>query len=131
MWNRNQASRPVQTIPVVGQILGELAANPSQLYWVIPDLGTNKSDYPAQSLTKTIELTSVLGRDVELKNPTSGIKGMSMQIVPKKPGKQFDLVLKFDELPTEFSNSKVTVETSLVSLPKIEVPVTVAVPSPN
>jgi len=31
-------------------------------------------------------------------------------------------------LPTEFSNGKVTIETSLASLPKIEVPMTVAVP---
>jgi hypothetical protein len=131
MWGKNQTSSPLQTIPVVGQILGELAASPPQIYWVIPDLGTNKSAYAPQSLTKTIELTSVLGRDVELKNPTSGIKGMKMQIVPKKSGKKFDLVLKFDELPTEFSNGKVTVETSLASLPKIEVPVTVAVPTPN
>jgi uncharacterized protein DUF1573 len=131
MWNRNQASRPVQTISVVGQILGEVATYPSQIYWVIPDLGTNKSSYSAQSLTKTIELTSVLGRDVELKNPTTGIKGLNMQIVPKKPGKQFDLVLKFDEVPTEFSNGKVTVQTSLASLPKIEIPVTVAVPTAN
>ena len=131
MWNRNQASRPVQTISVVGQILGEVATYPSQIYWVIPDLGTNKSLYSTQSLTKTIELTSVLGREVELKNPTTGIKGLNMQIVPKKPGKQFDLILKFDELPKEFSNGKVTVETSLASLPKIEIPVTVAVPSAN
>jgi hypothetical protein len=127
MWNRNQPSKPVQTIPVVGQILGELAAYPAQIYWVIPNLGTNKSAYSPQSLTKTIELTSVLGRDVQLKNPASNIKGLSMRIVPKKPGRQFDLVLNFDELPTEFSNSKVTLETSLASLPRIDIPVTVAV----
>jgi hypothetical protein len=50
-----------------------------------------------------------------------------MNVVPKVPGKVFDLILRFDELPAEFSNGKVTIETSLASLPKIEVPMTVAV----
>jgi hypothetical protein len=46
----------------------------------------------------------------------------------KVPGKAFNLILKFEQLPTEFSNGKVTIETSLASLPTIEVPMTVAVP---
>jgi hypothetical protein len=113
---------------VTGEILGELAANPRSLYWVIPDFGKNMAAYPEEALTRKIELKSVLGHEVELKKITSSIKGLSTKVVPKVPGKTFDLILKFEELPTEFSNGKVTIETSLASLPKIEVPMTVAVP---
>jgi hypothetical protein len=47
--------------------------------------------------------------------------------VPKEPGKTFDLVLKLDEVPHAFVNGKVTLETSLESLPMMEVPVTINV----
>jgi hypothetical protein len=113
---------------MTGEILGELSANPRSLYWVIPDLGKDKSAYPEEALTRKVELKSVLGHEVEIKKITSTIKGLSTKIVPKVPGKAFDLILQFDELPTEFSNGKVTIETSLASLPRIEVPMTVAVP---
>jgi len=131
IWTTNEMGRPVQSIPVSGEIQGELAAIPPRLYWVIPDLGTNKSDYPAEALTRKIELTSVLGREVKLKKATSDIPGMSVRIVPKEgqdAGKRFDLVLAFDELPQAFTNGKVIVETPLPSLPKLEVPITIAVP---
>jgi hypothetical protein len=129
IWTRGQTERPVQTVAVTGRILGELAAAPSQLYWVIPDFGKDKASYPAGTLMKKIELTSVLGREVELKNAASTIEGMSVQIVPKQPGKTFELVLKFADVPKTFGKGKVTVETSLASLPKLEVPLTVAVPN--
>src|SRR5205807_2548522 len=128
MWDSNEPAHPVRSIDVAGEIQGELAADPPRFYWVIPDFGKNKSDYPAQSLTRKIELKSVLGHEVELKNAASNIKGLSVQVVPKEPRKTFDLVLTFDELPQAFTNGKVTVETSLASLPRLEVPVTIAVP---
>jgi hypothetical protein len=127
LWN-GQSPHALQSLPVTGEILAELAANPRSLYWVIPDFGKDKSAYPEEALTRKIELKSVLGHEVELKNVTSTVKGLSSKVVPKVPGKTFDLVLKFEELPTEFSNGKVVIETSLASLPKIELPVTVAVP---
>jgi hypothetical protein len=127
LWG-SQSSHPLQSLPVTGEILGELAANPRSLYWVIPDFGKDKATYPEEALTRKIELKSVLGHEVELKKITSSIKGLSTKVVAKVPGKTFDLILKFDQLPTEFANGKVTIETSLASLPKIEVPMTVAVP---
>jgi hypothetical protein len=131
MWTSNQTVRPVQTISVTGETQGEVAAVPPRLYWVIPDFGKNKADYPTEALTRKIELVSLLGRDVEIKNATSGIKGMSVRILPKQAGKTFDLVLEFDALPLAFTNSKVTVETSLASIPKLEVPITISVPDPE
>ena len=129
MWNNNLAAQPVQSISVMGEAQGELAAVPPRLYWVIPDFGKNKTDYPIEALTRKVELTSVLGHEVELKNATSSIQGLSVRIVPKESGKTFDLLLKFDELPRAFTNGKVTVQTSLASLPELEVPLTISVPS--
>ena len=97
------------------------------LGWRRPDRA-GQAAYPEEALTRKIELKSVLGHEVELKNVTSTVKGLSTKVVPKVPGKAFDLILKFEELPTEFSNGKVTIETSLASSPRIEVPMTIAVP---
>lgn len=127
LWSGSQPD-PVQTMPVMGDILAEIAASPSRLYWVIPDFGKSKADYPAESLTRTIQLKSILGHQVALTNATSNIEGMSVKIVPKVAGQTFDLVLNFDQLPHVFTNGTVSVETSLASLPKLEVPVTVSVP---
>ena len=128
MWNSNQAGPPVRTITLAGEIQGELAADPSRFDWVIPDLGKRIADYPVESLTRKVALRSVRGNPIEIKSAGCDIKGLSVQVVPKEPGQTFDLVLKFDELPQAFAKGKVTVETSLASLPKLEVPVTVSVP---
>jgi hypothetical protein len=127
LWS-SQSPTALQSLSLTGEILGELAANPRYLYWVIPDFGKDKSAYPEDALTRKIELKSVLGHEVELKKVTSTVKGLSTKVVPKVPGKAFDLILRFEQLPTEFSNGKVTIETSLASLPRIELPMTIAVP---
>lgn len=127
LWS-SQSTQALQSLTVTGEVLGELAANPRSLYWVIPDFGKDKAAYPEEALTRKIELKSVLGHEVELKKITSSVKGLSTKVVARVPGKAFDLILKFEQLPTEFANGKVTIETSLASLPKIEVPMTVAVP---
>jgi hypothetical protein len=127
LWG-NQTPQPLQSLPVTGEILGELSANPRSLYWVIPDFGSETSTYPAEALTRKIEIKSVLGHEVELKKVTSTIQGLRLSVVPKVPRKTFDLILKFDQLPKEFANGEISIETSLASLPRIEVPITVAVP---
>jgi len=117
----------VRTIAVIGNIEGELAATPRGLYWMFSDQGSDLSKYPPASLSKIIQLKSVLGRDVKITSAKSSIPGTSVQILPKEPGKAFDLVLKMDEVPHAFVNGKVTLETSLESLPTLEVPVTINV----
>jgi hypothetical protein len=131
LWSSNQPAKPLQTMTVNGEIRGELSAMPPQLYWAIPDFGEDKSKYPPESLMRTVVLRSVLGKTVELKNPSTTVPGMRLEINAKEPGKVFDLVMKFDELPHIFTNGMVTVETSLASLPKVEIPVTISVPNPR
>jgi hypothetical protein len=130
IWMTGETEHPAQSLVVEGEIQGEVAAIPSKLYWVIPDFGTNKAAYPAEALTRKIELTSVLGQEVEITNASSDIKGMSVQVLPregKEARKKYDLILRFDELPGSFANGKVIVETPLPTLPRLEVPMTIAV----
>ena len=129
LWNTNQSPRAMQTVLVLGDMQSELSASPPQLYWVIPDFGNDKSKYTPESLTRTVELKSVLGNPVEIKQTSTSIPGLDVKVVPKGGETNYDLVLHFEDLPQAFAKGKVLVETSAASLPKLEVPLTVAVPA--
>ncbi|MDB6056391.1 MAG: hypothetical protein JWO95_235 [Verrucomicrobiales bacterium] len=127
LWNSKCGNVPVRTISVIGEIEGELAASPRGLYWVFAEQGNDLKAYPPTALSKSVQLKSVLGHEVEIKNAKCTIKGTSVEVVPKEGGKLFDLVLKLDEVPHGFVTGKVTLETSLQSMPQMEVPVTISV----
>ncbi len=119
----NLSAKPVQTMFFNGQILGDITANPSRVYWQISDPAKAKTEHP----TQTVELTPASNQFFELKNAACDIKGVSVKIVPKEPGKKYELVLTLDDVPAGGANGKVTVETSLSSLPIMEVPVTLRI----
>jgi len=129
LWASNHQMAPMQTLMLTGEIQRELTAVPPRVYWAIPDLGNSKTNYPAATLTRTVQLKSVLGNPFAVKSATTDIKGMSVVIAPKDSGKTCDLILKFDDIPRTFTKGNVTVETSLASVPKMEVPVMVTVPN--
>lgn len=128
VWATNQPDRPVQTLYLSCQVQGQLKATPAQIYWVIPDFGTSISNYPAQSLTRTVKLDSILGNPVKIQHVSSSVKGMSVRAVSTDGGKSFNLVLKFAELPKQFLSGNVTVATLAQGLPALTVPVIVSVP---
>jgi hypothetical protein len=130
LWNSKYPKTPVRTLTVVAEIEGELAANPRGLYWIFADQGNDTKAYAAGLLERKVQLKSVLGHDVEIKGAKCSIKGTSVQVVPTEPGKAFDLVLKLNEVPHSFTTGKITVDTSLSSLPQLEVPVTISVFKP-
>lgn len=128
MWREGETNKPIQSMPITAQFLGELTAEPSRLNWVIPDLGTNKGDYPAQALRKTIKLKSVLGHDVEIRSVSTSIPGVEASISSKGPATNFELTVRCKEVPEGLKNGNVSVETSLPSALRIDVPITIVSP---
>ncbi len=127
LWAGNQADRPIQTMFLSCDVQGELSATPSQIYWVIPNFGVSITNYPAQSLTRTVELKSILDKPVTIQTVRSSIRGMSASVTPSEAGKLFTLMLKFAELPQQFTSGDVTIDTSSPLLPELRVPVIVSV----
>jgi hypothetical protein len=127
LWAGDQTDRPVQTMFLSCDIQGELSASPAQIYWVIPNFGESITNYPVQSLTRTVELKSILDKPVKIENVRSSIKGLSAQINAPEAGKLFTLILKFAELPNQFTSGDVTIDTSSAFLPELKVPVIVSV----
>lgn len=127
LYNSALSTNSVRTIVANCEMQGEVAASPRGLYWMFADRGADLKGYPSNMLSKSVTLRSLLGHEVQIKKATSSIKGTSVEIIPKQAGKIYDLVLKIDEVPHGFINGKVTVETTLESLPEMEVPVTINV----
>ncbi len=128
MWNSNLTKLAVCTVKVAGEIEGEFTAKPARFYWPLADHGKDIKDFPPETLIRHVELKSMLGKPVEIKRVSTDIKGLSVKAVPKEAGVTFDLQLKLEELPATTVQGKITVETSLASVPIIEVPVTIAPP---
>lgn len=127
LWPSNEVDRPVQTMFLSCNVQGELSATPAQIYWVIPNFGDSIRNYPAQSLTRSVELKSVLDKPVRIRTVRTNIKGMSAQVTPAEPGEDFTLTLKFAELPQQFTSGDVMIDTASAALPELKVPVIVSV----
>jgi hypothetical protein len=67
-------------------------------------------------------LTSALGRPVQFTKVTTDVPGLKVQVVPTVGQKQFDLVIKFEKIPKNLIDGKVILETTLDSVPKLDVP---------
>ncbi|MGH8022211.1 MAG: DUF1573 domain-containing protein [Limisphaerales bacterium] len=131
LWASGQADRPVQTMYLSCDVQGELKADPAQIYWVIPDFGDSITNYPAESLERTVELESIVGSPVTIEKVQSNIQGMNAQVTPSAAGKRFTLRLKFARLPQQFTSGYVAIDTSSAFLPELKVPVTVSVAPKN
>ncbi len=121
---------PVSTIFVYGRFLGELSLNPEALYWMITDPAKVKAERPDAVVIQRMTIGSATGKAFEIKNPQSTVKGVKLEIVPKEPGKVYELVAKLEELPEQTVGGNVSFETSVEAQPKIDVPVIVNVSKP-
>jgi hypothetical protein len=122
-----QTNTPVSRIYLYGHVMGEVSLSPEALYWSIRDEGK----VPAESLEaknlRRLTIRSADGKAIELKNPQSTIKGLKVELVPKEPGKVYELLARLDEVPASTVSGNVSFETSVAAQPKIEVPVIVNV----
>lgn len=121
---------PVSTMFVYGRFLGEVSLNPEALYWNILDAAKVKAEHPEAVVTQRMTIGSATGKAFEVKNPQSTVKGMKLEIVPKEPGKVYELVAKLEEVPEQTIGGNVSFETSVEAQAKVEVPVIVNVSRP-
>ncbi|MGZ4961335.1 MAG: DUF1573 domain-containing protein [Limisphaerales bacterium] len=127
LWNGQQSDHSAKIIELHGQIQGEITADPPRMEWAFADLGDDITKYSDQALTRHILLISALGKPVEFKKISTDVQGLNVKVVPKG-GKNFDMVIKFEKLPHNLIDGKVTLETTLESMPKLEIPLHIMAP---
>ena len=130
VYTAEQTNTPASSIYLYGQIMGEVSLSPEALYWSVPDTTNTPSARPEAQITQRVTIRSAAGQTIELKNPQSSIKGISVELVPKEAGKVYELVARLDEVPASSVSGNVSFETSVAAQPKIEVPVIVNVFKP-
>lgn len=122
---------PASSLYLYGQIAGEVAFSPEALYWSIPNNTTNApADRPEALVLRRVAIHSASGQPLDLKNPQSSIKGINAELVTKEAGKDYELVVRLEEMPTNTISGNVSFETSVTAQPRIEVPVIVNVFQP-
>ena len=124
-------TNPAVTIFVSGRLLGDIALNPAMLYWNVTDpAALKKQGAEALNTRRLIASSTVPGKSFELRNATSSIKEISVELVSKDNGKSYEIVAKLADAPQQTVHGTITVESNLPSQPKIEVPITIAVLKP-
>jgi hypothetical protein len=128
----DDTNKPITTIFVSGRLLGDITlTGPGTLYWSVTDpAALKKEGGEALNTRRLIASSTVPGKSFELHNPTSSIKEVSVELVPKENGKTYEIVAKLAEVPKETIRGTITIESNLSSQPKLEVPITVSVLKP-
>jgi hypothetical protein len=126
-----QTNTPVSSIYLYGQIMGEVSLSPEALYWSVPNNTTNvPADRPEALVLRRVAIHSAGGQPLELKNPQSSLKGITVELLTKEAGKAYELVVRLEEMPTNTVSGNVSFETSVAAQPRIEVPVIINVFKP-
>ena len=125
-----QTNTPVSSIYLYGEIMGEVALNPESLYWSIASEAKTPSPGAEAQIERRVTIRSASGQDIELKNAQSTIKGIKLELVPKEPGKVYELIARLDDVPGSTVAGNVSFETSVAAQSRIVLPVIVNVFKP-
>jgi hypothetical protein len=118
-------AQPVATVTLNGRLMGDVNVDPPLLYWPITDvLATNTAALPAREIKLTSTRPDLV---LEIKNLTTNMKDLSLELVTKDAGKSYVIVAKFGTVPTQSAQGTITLETNTKSQPTVTIPVTLTV----
>ncbi|MCD6051268.1 MAG: hypothetical protein K0Q55_2672 [Verrucomicrobia bacterium] len=130
VYVEGQTNKPVASIYVYGQIMGEISVTPEALYWSITDAPTGKEARPEATVVRKVTIRSADGKALALKNPASSMKGLKVELVKKDKGMVYELIARLDEVPAATVSGSISFETSVASEPKMTVPFVINVFKP-
>jgi Protein of unknown function (DUF1573) len=118
-------AQPVAVITLNGRLLGAVLVDPVMLYWPITDASsTNSEALPAREIKVSAARPD---QPVEIKNLTTNVKDLNLELVTKDAGKSYVVVAKFAAIPKQSVQGVISFETSASSQKNVTVPVTVTV----
>ena len=115
---------PVSVIIVAGHMLGDVTAEPAMLYWPMTGAAsTNSEALPAREIKVSASRPNY---PLEIKNLTTNIKDLKLELVTKAAGKTYVVVARFTQSPKHSAQGEISFETNLAGQPKVAIPVTIA-----
>jgi hypothetical protein len=130
VYSSEQTNTPVSRIYLYGHMAGEVTLSQESLYWSITGTAKTPAGGPEAQKARRVTIRSADGKTIELKNPQSTIKGLKVELLPKDPGKVYELLAQLDDVPASTVSGNVSFETSVAAQARIEVPVIVNVFKP-
>ena len=125
----DDSNAPTLNITIYGRLVGEVVWAPESLFWVINDPAMLKGPAgEAHSVRRLSVNATTPGQPLEVRNATTTLKELSLEVLPKDNGKSYDIVARLTTVPTtNLLSGSLTFETNLPNEPKITVPITVNV----
>jgi uncharacterized protein DUF1573 len=130
VYTLEQSNSPTASIYLYGLVMGDISLSQESFFWNVNDPAKFKAEPSEVMTTRRLTIRSAAGKTFELKNPQSSVAGIKLEVVPKEPGKVYELVAKLDKVPEQSVGGNLTVETSLATQPKLEIPINVSVFKP-
>src|ERR1039458_2378840 len=120
------SAQPVAVITVSGRLLGAVLVDPTMLYWPMTDTSssTNSEVLPMREIKVSATRPD---QPLEIKNLTTNLKDLNLELVTKDAGKSYVVVAKFTQMPKQSVQGVISFDTNASSQPKVSVPVTVTV----
>ena len=119
---------PVLTIPVFGQLMGDLRIQPERVFWGIPDPENWPGPRPDLMQIRSIRISPSKADQVfEVRKATSNMPELELTISPVETGKVYQVVAKLTVAPKETKVGTITLETNLAGHPTVEIPVNINV----
>ena len=121
--------RPLLTIPIGGQIVGDIVIKPSQLVWGIPDPDNFPGPQGPAAATRIVTLSpGSSDQPLVVSNLSCSLPELKVTLAPTEDGKAFKITAVIDKVPKETVNGgKIRVETNLQRQPVVEIPFSINV----
>ena len=118
-------AQPVSVITLNGRLLGDVIVDPTMLYWPITDTSsTNSEALPGREIKVSGARPE---QPLEIKNLTTNMKDLNLELVTKEAGKSYVVVAKFTQMPKQSVQGVISFDTNSSSQSKVSIPVTVTV----
>jgi hypothetical protein len=132
----DRTNAPVTMVYVYGQVLGDLAVTPEALYWSL-EAGAGAGAAPAgtsqpapAAFGRRVLIRGVDGKAFKVANPRSTVPDMKLVLEPRENGSAYELEVTLGAMPAQSLAGHVTLETSVATQPKVEIPFVVHVAKP-
>lgn len=127
----DSTNTPLASIPIYGQLQGELTISQQRLMWTFNDPVAAKAQASDALFTRTVSVKSATGKQFEIKNVKSTVQGLVVEAKKQEDGKGYDLVAKVRDIPASTMVGEITFETSTKSQPTVQVPLTISIFKPQ
>jgi len=122
----DRQEEPAATAVLMGHIGGDVRLSPETLVWNLKNLRDIPTPEREGPLSRRVNISSA-GPSLSLRNPSSTLPGLKVELLPGQGTNGYQLVATFEKAPRSNLRGTINFETNLPKEPVVQVPVLVGV----